>query len=100
MTFRCASCTLSANSAILTSTNLPRGEQGPCWAPAQWARLGLYMSVDSIMQAANSLPRLCIVDLDKTVWDSFSASATEPPYVRVRAPDDQHTAASYWGGEG
>ena len=43
-------------------------------------------SVESMVQAATSLPKLCIVDLDKTVWDSFSASTTEPPYVRVCAP--------------
>jgi hypothetical protein len=41
------------------------------------------MSVESFINSAARMPRLCIVDLDKTVWDSFSASATEPPYVRV-----------------
>lgn len=41
------------------------------------------MSVESCINSAARMPRLCIVDLDKTVWDSFSASATEPPYVRV-----------------
>lgn len=35
------------------------------------------------MQVAVHMPKLCIVDLDKTIWNVFSAADTEPPYRRV-----------------
>ena len=41
------------------------------------------LAIETIVRGACCLPRLCIVDLDKTVWSSFDAAASSPPYRRV-----------------
>jgi magnesium-dependent phosphatase 1 len=41
------------------------------------------MSVESIVQFAHCLPMLCVLDLDKTLWDCFDAASTQPPFRRV-----------------
>ena len=35
---------------------------------------------EGMLQAASRLPKLCVVDLDRTVWSSHNAASTQPPY--------------------
>mmetsp|Transcript_24122 Transcript_24122/g.35361 ORF Transcript_24122/g.35361 Transcript_24122/m.35361 type:complete len:108 (+) Transcript_24122:163-486(+) len=39
--------------------------------------------MQGMLRAATPVPKLCIVDLDKTVWSCFDAADTLPPYRRV-----------------
>ena len=35
---------------------------------------------EGMLQAASRPPKLCVVDLDRTVWSSHNAASTQPPY--------------------
>jgi len=48
-----------------------------------FSKTSLVCPAEDIVQKAAILPKLCILDLDKTVWNAFDAATTEPPYVRV-----------------
>jgi len=43
------------------------------------------VSMQGMLRAATPVPKLCIVDLDKTLWSCFDAADTLPPYRRVSA---------------
>jgi len=43
------------------------------------------MEIERIVQGARCLPKLCVLDLDKTLWSVFDAASSEPPYRRVGA---------------
>lgn len=37
-------------------------------------------TAEGMLKAATRLPKLCVVDLDRTVWSSHNAASTQPPY--------------------